>query len=62
MTMRWDSSSLVPEAVLAIVCAGADLAKNGFAVDGVEEVGNAARTLRHRNAPGLVAPAKAGAH
>ena len=44
MTMVRGSSSLVPEAVMAIVCVGADLAKNGFAVDGVDEVGNAART------------------
>lgn len=56
------SSSLVPEAVLAIVCVGVDLAKNGFAVDGVDEVGKAVRTLRHLNALRLVAPAKLGAH
>ena len=47
---------------MAIVCVGADLAKNGFAIHVVDKVGNAVRTLRHRNAPGLVAPAKAGAH
>ena len=35
------SSSLVPEAVLAIVCVGVDLAKNGFAIHGIDEVGKA---------------------
>ena len=35
------SSSLVPEAVVAIVCGGVDLAKNVFAIHGVDDVGKA---------------------
>jgi transposase len=35
------SSSLVPEAVMAIVCVGGDLAKNVFAIHGVDDVGKA---------------------
>jgi transposase len=35
------SSSLVPEAVMAIVCVGVDLAKNVFAIHGVDDVGKA---------------------
>ena len=35
------SSSLVPEAVRAIVCVGVDLAKNVFAIHGVDDVGKA---------------------
>ena len=41
MTMEGVSSSLVPEAVRAIVCVGVDLAKNGFAIHGVDDVGKA---------------------
>ncbi len=32
MTMGGDSSSLVPKAVMAIVCVGVDLAKSVFAI------------------------------
>ena len=41
MTMDGDSSSLVPKAVRAIVCGGVDLAKNVFAIHGVDDVGEA---------------------
>ena len=41
MTMGGISSSLAPEAVMAIVCAEVDLAKYVFAVHGVDDVGKA---------------------
>ena len=41
MTMGGASSSLVPAAVMAIVCVGVDLAKHVFAIHSVDAVGKA---------------------
>jgi transposase len=41
VTMGGAFSSLVPEAVMAMVCVGVDLAKNAFAIHGVDDVGKA---------------------
>jgi hypothetical protein len=46
------SSSLVPEAVMAIVCVGVDLAKNVFAIHGVDDVGKAVGGNLGCHAPG----------
>jgi len=37
------SSSLVTEVVVVIVCVGVKLAKNGFVIHGVDDVGKAGR-------------------